>query len=205
MEILLRLQALLDKTRAVDFLGPLALRLYLVPIFWMAGTAKIASFDDTVAWFGNPDWGLGLPFPALMAFLATATEIVGALFLLFGFAIRWISIPLMVTMVVAMVSVHWQNGWLAIAEGSGIFATERTIGAIERLDRAKDILREHGNYEWLTQNGNFVVLNNGIEFAMTYLIMLLVLFFIGGGKYVSIDYWIARKLIPGQNIHLSTR
>jgi putative oxidoreductase len=205
MEILSRFQALLDKTRAVDFLGPLALRLYLVPIFWMAGTTKIASFDDTVAWFGNPDWGLGLPFPALMAFLATATEIVGAIFLLFGFAIRWISIPLMVTMVVAMASVHWQNGWLAIAEGSGIFATERTMGAIERLDRAKDILREHGNYEWLTQNGNFVVLNNGIEFAMTYLIMLLVLFFIGGGKYVSIDYWIARKFIPGQNIRLSTR
>ena len=198
MEILLRLQALLDKTRAVDFLGPLALRLYLVPIFWMAGTKKFASFEDTVAWFGNPDWGLGLPFPALMAFLATSTEILGAIFLLFGFAVRWISIPLMFTMIVAMVTVHWQNGWLAIAEGSGIFATERTIGAIERLDRAREILREYGNYDWLTQNGNFVVLNNGIEFAATYLIMLLVLFFIGGGKYVSIDYWIARKFGPAQ-------
>jgi putative oxidoreductase len=193
MEILLRLQALLDKTRAVDFLGPLALRLYLVPIFWMAGTKKFASFDDTVAWFGNPDWGLGLPFPALLAFLATATEILGAVFLLFGFAVRWISVPLMITMIVAMTTVHWQNGWLAIAEGSGTFATERTVGAIERLDRAKEILHEYGNYDWLTQNGNFVVLNNGIEFAATYLIMLLVLFFIGSGKYVSIDYWIGRK------------
>ena len=38
------LQRLLDKTRAVDFLGPLALRLYLAPIFWMAGKSK---FDDT--------------------------------------------------------------------------------------------------------------------------------------------------------------
>lgn len=193
MEILCRLESLLNKTRAVDFLGPLALRLYLVPIFWMAGTRKFASFEDTVAWFGNPDWGLGLPFPALLAFLATATEILGAIFLLFGFAIRWIALPLMFTMIVAMATVHWQHGWLAIAEGSGIFATERTIGAIERLDRAKEILREYGNYEWLTQNGNFVVLNNGIEFAATYLIMLLVLFFIGGGKYVSLDYWIARK------------
>ncbi|MCG6887022.1 MAG: DoxX family protein [Proteobacteria bacterium] len=193
MEILLRLQALLDKTRAVDFLGPLALRLYLVPIFWMAGTKKFASFDDTVAWFGNPDWGLGLPFPALLAFLATATEILGAIFLLFGLAVRWISVPLMITMIVAMTTVHWQNGWLAIAEGSGTFATERTVGAIERLDRAKEILHEFGNYDWLTQNGNFVVLNNGIEFAATYLIMLLVLFFIGSGKYVSIDHWIGRK------------
>ncbi|UCE88372.1 MAG: DoxX family protein [Pseudomonadota bacterium] len=194
MDKLLQLQALLDRTRAIDFLAPLALRLYLVPIFWMAGTNKLNSFSDTVAWFGNPDWGLGMPAPWLMAFLAVSTEIAGALFLLFGFAVRWISIPLMFTMVVAAVSVHLQNGWLAIAEGSGIFATERTIGAVERLDRAKDILREHGNYEWLTENGSLVVLNNGIEFAATYFIMLLALFFIGAGRYLSADYWIAQRL-----------
>lgn len=197
MEILLRLQALLDKTRTIDFLGPLALRLYLVPVFWMAGTKKLASFEDTAAWFGNPEWGLGLPFPTLMAFLATSTEIVGAIFLLFGFAVRWISIPLMFTMIVAMVTVHWQNGWLAIAEGTSIFATDRTMGAVERLDRAKDILREHGNYDWLTENGSFVVLNNGIEFGATYFIILLVLFFIGAGKYASLDYWIGRKFKAG--------
>ena len=34
-------QNLLDKTRALDFLAPLALRLYLVPVFWMAGTKKL--------------------------------------------------------------------------------------------------------------------------------------------------------------------
>ena len=193
MEKILQLQALLDRTRAIDFLGPLALRLYLVPIFWMAGINKFNSFEDTATWFGNPDWGLGLPFPTLMAFLATSTELLGAVLLLFGLGVRWISIPLMFTMLIAALSVHWQNGWLAIAEGSGIFATERTMGAVERLDRAKEILQEHANYAWLTENGSFVVLNNGIEFAVTYLIMLLVLFFIGAGKYASLDDWIARK------------
>ena len=187
-----RAQSLLNATRAVDSLGPLALRLYLVPVFWMAGTKKLGSMEDTIAWFGNPDWGLGLPFPALMAWLASLTEALGAIALLVGLGVRWISIPLMITMVVAAVTVHLQNGWLAIAEGSGLFATERTIGAVERLDRAKDILREHGNYEWLTENGSFVVLNNGIEFAATYFIMLLVLFFYGPGK-VSIDYLISRR------------
>jgi uncharacterized membrane protein YphA (DoxX/SURF4 family) len=186
-------QDILDKFRAIDFLGPLMLRLYLVPIFWMAGTKKFGSMEDTIAWFGNPDWGLGLPFPALMAYLATFTEIFGAILLAIGLAVRWICIPLMVTMVVAAVSVHWQFGWLAIAEGSGVFATERTAGAIERLDRAKDILKEHGNYQWLTENGSFVVLNNGIEFAATYFIMLLALFFIGAGKYLSVDHWLARS------------
>jgi len=202
------LQNLLDRTRALDFLAPLALRLYLVPIFWMAGTKKLenagldcasngpcsfAPKQDIIDWFGNTEWGLGLPFPELLAYLAAYTEYFGAILLLVGLAVRWIAVPLMTTMVVAAVTVHWPNGWLAIAEGSGIYATERTQGAIERLDRAKEILQEHANYSWLTENGSLVILNNGIEFAATYFIMLLVLFFIGAGKYVSLDYWIARK------------
>ena len=195
-------QSLLNTTRAVDFLGPLALRLYLAPIFWMAGTKKLAKDDEgnfllkpdqsIVDWFGNPDWGLGMPFPEFMAWAATMTEVAGGILLLIGLAVRWISIPLMVTMVVAAVTVHIQNGWLAIAEGSGIFASERTAGAAERLDRAKDILRENANYDWLTENGSFVILNNGMEFAVTYFIMLLALFFTGPGK-ASIDHLISKK------------
>lgn len=186
-------QDILDKFRALDFLAPLLLRLYLAPIFWMAGTKKISDMDSTIAWFGNPDWGLGLPFPEVLAWLATLTEVGGAIFLLLGFAVRWISIPLMITMVVAALTVHLKNGWLAIAEGSGFFASERTAGAVERLDRAKDILKEHANYDWLTENGSFVVLNNGIEFSATYFIMLLALFFIGAGKYFSLDYYIKNR------------
>ena len=188
--VLQRLHALLDTTRRADFLAPLALRLYLAPIFWMAGTNKLGSMESTIEWFGNPDWGLGLPFPALMAWMASLTEAGGAILLVLGLAVRWISIPLMITMIVAMVTVHWQNGWLAIAEGSqSLFSTDRTIAAVERLDRAKDILQTHGNYEWLTENGSIVVLNNGIEFAATYFIMLLVLFFYGAGRFASVDYW----------------
>ena len=193
--ILNRFQDLLDGFRSLDFLAPLAMRLYLVPVFWMAGTNKLGDMESTIAWFGNPEWGLGLPMPALMAWAAALTEAVGAVLLLIGLATRWISIPLMITMVVAAVTVHLQYGWLAIATGSGLFATPRTEGAIERLDRAKEILQTHGNYEWLTENGSFVVLNNGIEFAATYFIMLLVLFFIGAGRYISMDYWVRKAFM----------
>ena len=193
LAMLNKLQDTLELKFKAGFLAPLLLRLYLAPVFYIAGINKYNSFDETIAWFGNPDWGLGLPMPWLMAFLATATELAGAVLLLLGFATRWISIPLMFTMVVAMFTVHWHNGWLAISTGSGLFATERTMGAIDRLDRAKSILREHGNYSWLTENGSFVVLNNGIEFAATYFIMLLALLYLGAGQYVSVDYWIARK------------
>lgn len=196
--MLIKAQQLLDKTRSLDFLAPLALRLYLVPIFWMAGSKKLSDMDSTIAWFGNPDWGLGLPFPELLAWAAALSEAGGAILLLIGLAVRWISIPLMVTMVVAAVTVHWQHGWLAIAEASGPFATERTIGAVERLQRAKEILQQYGDYDWLTENGSFVVLNNGIEFAATYFIMLLTLFFIGGGRFVSMDYWIRKAFMPGR-------
>src|SRR5210317_518707 len=142
----------------LDGLAPLALRLYLVPVFWMAGTKKIAGIDNTIEWFGNPDWGLGLPFPTLLAYLAAYTEAIGALLLLIGLATRWISIPLIVTMLVAAFAVHWDNGWYAIADSS-------SQDVAVRLGAGKDILREHGNYSWLTERGNFVILNNGIEFA----------------------------------------
>ncbi len=188
-----KIQDLLMKVSILNFLGPLALRLYLVPVFWMAGTHKLEGFDGIVEWFGNDDWGLGLPFPYLMAVLATGTEIVGAIFLAAGFAIRYITLPLMVTMIIAATSVHWEFGWQAIADPGAPFATERVVASAEKLDRAKTILREHGHYEWLTSSGNFVVLNNGIEFAATYFIMLLSLFFTGAGRFFSIDYWISKR------------
>ena len=153
----------------------------------MAGTNKLAGFENTVAWFGNADWGLGLPAPMLLAFLATWTEILGAVFLLLGFATRYIAVPLMITMIVAIFSVHWPNGWAAIADSAA------DLGVAERIAAAKGILQEHGNYNWLTEKGNFVILNNGIEFGVTYLIMLLSLFFTGAGKVVSLDYWIAKR------------
>lgn len=184
---------LCDQAKCADFLAPLLLRFYLAPVFWMAGTNKFANFTSTAEWFGNTEFGLGLPMPYLLVFLVALFETLGALFLLFGFATRLISLPLMVIMVVAAVTAHLKNGWLAIATGSGIFATDRTVGAIERLERAKEILQAQGDYQWLTEYGSFVVLNNGIEFAATYFVMLLVLFFIGGGRFVSADYWLVKR------------
>jgi uncharacterized membrane protein YphA (DoxX/SURF4 family) len=101
----------------------------------------------------------------------------------------------MFTMLVAIFAVHWQNGWQAIADSKFcLFNCHDANEAAERLDRAKTILQEHGNYEWLTEQGGFVVLNNGIEFGATYFIMLLALFFIGAGKYASVDFWLGKKL-----------
>lgn len=181
--------AIFSRLKYLDGLAPLALRLYLVPVFWMAGTQKIAGMDNTIEWFGNPDWGLGLPFPALMAYLAAYTEAIGALLLLIGLATRWVSIPLMITMLVAIFAVHWSHGWAAIADSS-------SQDVAMRLSAARDILRDHGNYDWLTEKGGFVILNNGIEFGVTYLLMLFTLLFTGGGRFTSVDYYLAKLWPP---------
>jgi putative oxidoreductase len=182
--------AIFSRMRHLDGLAPLAMRLYLVPVFWMAGSQKIVGMDNTIEWFGNPDWGLGLPFPAVLAHLAAYTEAIGALLLLVGLATRWISIPLMVTMVVAIFAVHWPNGWAAIADSG---AEDVAV----RLGAARELLQDHDNYSWLTEKGNFVILNNGIEFGVTYFLMLLGLLFTGGGRYVSLDYYLS-KVYPAR-------
>ena len=200
--------AIFDRIKWFDGLPPLLLRLYLAPIMIAAGLHKLHNYDDMVAWFGNADWGLGLPAPALMVSLAIFAELIGGISLLVGLAVRWFTVPLIISMAVAMMTVHWQHGWFAIAPGNpetstakiladvGIPAAQRSLENSEEVGRrvavAKSLLKDNGNYSWLTEKGAFVVLNNGIEFAATYLIMLLSLFFTGGGRYVSLDYWLKR-------------
>jgi len=193
LQLMTRLQGWLDLTRKLDFLGPLALRLYLVPVFWVAGTNKLEGMDNVIAWFGNTDWGLGLPFPTLMAWLAVSTEVLGAAALLLGLATRWFAIPLMVQMLVAAFKVHLENGWQAVADPQSPFPGANIDGAVDRLDKAKELLREHGNYDWLTETGNFVVSNNGMEWAITYFVMLLALFFTGAGR-LSLDHLVQKLL-----------
>lgn len=188
-----RAQDAMDAVQRLDFLASLALRAYLVPVFWVAGAHKLADMDSVIAWFGNPDWGLGLPAPQLMAWLATASEAGGAVLLALGLATRWICIPLMVTMAVAALKVHWENGWQAVLDPMSPFPPPYADEAMERLEKAREILQTHGDYAWVTEYGNLVVSNNGIEWAATYFVMLLALFFLGGGRYVSVDHWLRRR------------
>ncbi len=197
-----KLQNFMDAVRKLDFLAPLALRIYLVPVFWVAANNKwdpldstlnpVAGLENVANWFGNPDWGLGLPAPLLMAFLAWAAEYFGAIMLALGFAVRWIAIPMMFTMIVAATTVHWDNGWQAVHDPQSPYAAADIEEVVERQSRGRAILREHGNNSYLTARGNFVISNNGIEWAATYFVMLLALWATGGGRFISVDHWIKR-------------
>ncbi len=188
----------MKRLRLVDWIAPLALRLYLVPVFWVAGNNKWhpqRGLEFTSRYFDR----LGYPLPELMAFLATATEIIGAVALLLGLATRLVCIPLMGVMAVAVTTVHWKNGWQITADPRSPFPGEDINAARERLGEARRILRDqgetlHGDSGWFSEFGSLVILNNGVALGATYFVMLLALFYLGGGRYVSLDHYIARAV-----------
>jgi putative oxidoreductase len=188
-----KLQGLLDTTKKVDWLGPLALRVYLGPIFILAGMNKLSNAANVAGYFEF----LGIPAPELMVYVAGLTEFVGGIALLAGLAVRWFAIPLMFTMIVAAATAHWENGWHVLPETELTMPWEWRADlieqAVEKRSRARSILRQHGNYNWLTGAGSITILKNGIEFAATYFVMLLALLFMGAGRWISVDYWLDRS------------
>jgi putative oxidoreductase len=85
-----------------------------------------------------------------------------------------------------------QGGWMS--DGTIMF-NGAVMSVLDKLVAANGILKEHGNYKWFTSSDKFVVLKNRIEFAMTYLTMLLSLFFTAGDKFTGIDYFLAKRYV----------
>jgi putative oxidoreductase len=194
VKILTRLQSWLDLTRKIDFLGPAALRIYLAPIFILAGMNKLGNAENVAVYFGS----LGIPAPGITVYLAGISELVGGILLIPGIAVRLVTIPLMFTMIVAGATAHWENGWHVLPETALTMPWEwrgdLIDDAVERRSKARSILKQHGNYEWLTEAGGITILKNGIEWPATYFLMLLTLFFSGGGK-LSVDCAVSKYLL----------
>lgn len=199
----------------------LVFRLILAPVMIIAGYSKLGMSGDweswiqavladpnVVAWFGNPDWGLGLPMPGVLAFLVGWIEFLGGWLLLIGLATRVVSVPLLAIMMVAAITVHWENDWFAITPTNPETSAaqvlnwlnmpgaqdslDNSVAAGERLNRMRELVETHGYPDYLYASGKPVILNNGIEFSALYFAMLLSLLFSGGGRYTSMDYWIKK-------------
>lgn len=182
------LNRVLERSKQLDFLALFAIRMYLLPTLYEGAHAKVTGFSGVVQWFGSPaaQGGLNLPFPYLMATLATGTEVAGVICIALGLFTRVVSIPLMILMSVAGLSVHWAHGWAAIAG--------KTTEASMRLDGLMTWLAHDfpGRFNYVTELGDPIILNNGIEFTATYAIMFMLLFFYGAGRYVSADHWMSK-------------
>ena len=191
MNFIRLINSLFDSLRALDFLAPLLFRIFLGPIMIFAGMSKLGDVSSTAWWFENT---LGLPFPTLMVYLAGGAELIGGICLIIGFAVRWVAIPLMITMIVAATTAHWENGWHQFHEAEQTMPWEWRTDLIEegnkRKSIVKNVLKEHANYKYLSETGSITILKNGIEVSAIYFIMLLSLFFTGAGRYLSIDYYL---------------
>ena len=77
--------------------------------FYEPAMMKWADIHSIAEWFGS----MGIPFPTINAYMAATTEITGVVLLTLGLFTRLISIPLMVVMVVAIVTVHLPHGFSA--------------------------------------------------------------------------------------------
>jgi len=131
----------LSLTRKLDGVGPLMARLTLGVTFAGTGWGKLAHLDEVTDFFVE----LGIPAPHFQATLVGATELVGGALILVGLLTRLAALPLIVTMVVAIVTAKQADisgvadllgttewvylvmfAWLALA-GAGRFSLDAVV------------------------------------------------------------------------------
>jgi putative oxidoreductase len=103
------MSALLKRIQSTQSsLGVLILRLVIGGIFFKAGSGKLFGWfgghgiEGATSFFQN----LGIPAPHFHAILVGCTESLGGLALIFGLLTRLASIPLAITMIVAIFTAH---------------------------------------------------------------------------------------------------
>jgi len=96
-----------------DIVPPLLFRLILAYGFYKPAMAKLQDVHAIGDWFA----GMNIPAPYFQAYLATGTECLGVILLTLGLGVRIISIPLLITMLVAIKTVHLENGFEAGQNG----------------------------------------------------------------------------------------
>ncbi|HVP61886.1 MAG TPA: DoxX family protein [Myxococcaceae bacterium] len=83
-----------------SWVGPLAVRLSLGAVFLGTGWGKLHNLGQVTSFFTE----LGIPFPAANAAMVSGIELVGGTLILLGLFTRFAALPLMGTMVVAILT-----------------------------------------------------------------------------------------------------
>jgi putative oxidoreductase len=139
-------QRALGLTQKSSFVGPLLARVTVGVLFMSTGWGKVHSLDKVAAFFAE----LHIPAPAFQATMVSYVELIGGALLLVGLASRFAAIPLIVSMVVAIVTakrddvhgladlfglVEWTYlallVWIALA-GAGSVSLDRVLFASKK-------------------------------------------------------------------------
>jgi len=141
----------MEFTRLSEYGKSLALLFARVTVaygFYEPAMMKWKDISSVAEWFGS----MGIPFPTLNAYMAASTEVLGVVLLTLGLLTRAISIPLIIIMIVAIITVHLPNGFSAgnngfeipfyymlfllifLSHGAGKFSLDRLIfGGVRKL------------------------------------------------------------------------
>lgn len=115
--------------RLVD-LAPLALRLGLGIVFVVHGVSKLDG--GPAKGFGGMLTGLGVGAPSLFAWLVTIAELIGGVLILIGLLTRLATLPLIATLVGAIILVKFDLGVIA-GPGSPMPGAELDIALLAGL------------------------------------------------------------------------
>ena len=146
----------------LQWLPPTLARLTVGWVFLWSGWGKLHNLDSVIEFFGS----LGIPHPELQAPFASTTELVCGMLLLAGLFTRLATVPLIITMLVAIVTAQRENAtslgglfglvefcyiallvWLGVAGGGPLsldhvlvrFAARREdVPAVRRDGRARE-------------------------------------------------------------------
>lgn len=91
--------------RYFAWLGPLAARIVCGWVFLWSGWSKLHALPQMIKNFA--EWGI--PYPSILTPFVSGVEFFGGLLLLAGLFTRVAAVPLVITMVVAIISAKWAN------------------------------------------------------------------------------------------------
>ena len=96
---------LFDRLSAAGWIPALLMRLFVGYFFMETGWAKIHNLDAFATRFAQ--WGI--PYPAFNAALSAYTEFLGGALTILGLGMRFVSIPMIINMIVAILTVKLKN------------------------------------------------------------------------------------------------
>ena len=98
-------ERVLKRLSSFEWLAALLIRLFVGYFFFETGWAKLHNLDAFTARFTQ--WGI--PDPAFNAALSAYTECIGGALTIAGLGMRLVSIPMMINMAVAIITVKIKN------------------------------------------------------------------------------------------------
>jgi putative oxidoreductase len=102
MQIRQHIEELLGLVNRQEWIAQLLVRLFVGYFFVETGWGKLHNLDGFAQRFA----GWGIPYPHFNAALSAYTEFIGGLLIVFGIATRLASIPMIINMVVAILTVN---------------------------------------------------------------------------------------------------